>query len=192
MSGTNVKKLNIKNAVLVVIDMQEKLVAAMEGQEALIAQTEKLIKGFAVLGLPLIFTQQYTKGLGETIEPIKNATADEDGNVNFGYVEKLSYSVTGAPEFNRLLEASGRKQIVVCGIEAHVCVQQSVLDFLEGGYEVFVCADTAASRNKRDKRTALKRMGSAGAVITTMESVLFELIGTAEHPNFKAISKIVK
>jgi isochorismate hydrolase len=192
MSGASIKKLDIKDTVLVVIDLQEKLVVAMDDTEALVARTEKLIKGFAALELPMIFTQQYTKGLGETISAIKNATADGEGSVKFGYLEKLSYSAMGAPEFVRLLEDSGKKQIIVCGIEAHVCVQQSVLDFLEENYEVFVVADAVSSRNKQDKLISLKRMAAAGAVITTMESVLFELIGTAEHPKFKTVSKIVK
>jgi isochorismate hydrolase len=192
MSGRTIKKLDIENTALVAIDLQEKLIAAMENRETLVAQTVKLVKGFAALGLPMIFTQQYTNGLGETISAIKNATADEEGNVNFDYVEKLSYSVMGAPEFVRLLKASGKNQIIICGIEAHVCVQQSVLDFLEEDYEVFVAADAISSRNKLDKRVSLKRMAAAGAVITTMESVLFELIGTAEYPKFKAISKIVR
>lgn len=183
MSG-RIQKLNEDDALLVVIDMQEKLVRAMDDEAGLTARAEKLVKGFTAIGLPVLFTQQYTKGLGGTIEEIKNA--------DFSFVEKLSYSVMGAPEFSGLLASAGRKQLVVCGIEAHVCVQQSVLDFLEAGYEAFVAADATASRNPRDKRTALRRMSGAGAVITTMESVLFELLGTAEHPKFKAISNIVK
>jgi nicotinamidase-related amidase len=192
MGDVFIKKLYEKDAILVVIDIQEKLIRAMAEEDELTARTEKLVKGFAALGLPMIFTQQYTKGLGETIEPVKAATADADGKADFSFVEKLSYSVMGAPEFVSLLEASGKKQIVVCGIEAHVCVQQSVQSFLEAGYDVFVAVDATSSRNRLDKRAALRRVGVAGAVITTAEAVLFELIATAEHPKFKAISKIVK
>jgi nicotinamidase-related amidase len=192
MSGSKIKRLQWDETLLVVVDMQEKLVAAMDKPGMLVQQVEKLVKGFATLELPILFTQQYTKGLGETVDAIKAATADENGNEWLGYTEKLSYSVMGEPVFADKLRASGRKQIVICGIEAHVCVLQSALDFLAEGYEVFLVANAVASRSRVDSGMAFRRAEEAGAVVTTIEAVLFELIGTAAHPKFKSISALVK
>ncbi|MDR1068863.1 MAG: isochorismatase family protein [Clostridiales Family XIII bacterium] len=191
MSGTT-KRLQWDEALLVVVDMQEKLVAAMDKPGMLVEHAEKLVKGFAALELPMLFTQQYTKGLGETVAPVKAATADENGSEWFSYIEKLSYSVMGEPAFVEKLRASGRKQIVICGIEAHVCVLQSALDFLDEGYDVFLVANAVASRSRVDSGMAFRRVEEAGAVVTTIEAVLFELLGTAAHPKFKSISALVK
>ncbi|MDR0851392.1 MAG: isochorismatase family protein [Clostridiales Family XIII bacterium] len=194
-------RLNKTGAVLVVVDMQEKLVPAMDNRESLVAACEKLVKGCAILGVPAIFTQQYTKGLGATIPEIENAWRDgtqdgtqEDGStVHFPAVDKMSFSVGREKAFlEELSKVRAKKKIILCGIESHVCVLQSALDFRIAGFSVFLAADAAASRHDRDYTTALRRLERAGVVVTTTESILFELLGDAKHPKFKEISNLVK
>lgn len=201
------RKLNSKEAILVVIDMQEKLVPAMSNESELVIAGEKIVKGCRIFDMPIIFTQQYTKGLGSTIEEIKeaakvivdDAAADEAAEVaeaeeaaSFEFVEKTAFSVVGEPDFVRELKRYEATDIIICGIETHVCLQQSVLDFLEDGYNVFVAADACSSRSEFDYERSLSRMEAAGAVVTTVESILFEILQGATNPKFRDISKLVK
>ncbi len=192
------KKIRIdrEDVVFVGIDFQEKLMPAMKNSEELEQQTVKLIKGLKVLGVPMIFTQQYTKGLGMTSPSFQEAfgeTAGEgDHQSEFTYIEKSSFSAMGEPEFERVLKESKRNTVIIAGIEAHVCVQLTVLDLLENGYNVFVVNDCISSRSNTDKKYAQRRMGDSGAIGTTYESVLFELCGGAKDASFKQISAIVK
>ncbi len=180
-------KMKKEDAVLLVIDFQERLMPIMRDQEALGLTTAKLIKGCGILGLPTLVTQQYTKGLGETVAVIKEALGE-----NFAPIEKISFSCCGEPAFIEALEQTKKKIVLVSGIESHVCVQQTVLDLLSSGYEVFIINDCIASRNNNDKKYAQRRMGDAGAVGTTCEAALFELCVSAKAPEFKAISALVK
>ena len=194
--GNQVIKLKKEEAVLVGIDFQERLMPAMKSKEELEICAGKLIRGCRILGVPVIMTQQYTKGLGPTISSVAKALTDSLGEgipeTGFDPVEKTSFSALGEPEFVKRLEKLGRKTVVISGIEAHVCVQQTVIDLLEKGYTVFVANDCISSRNNTDKKYAQRRMGDAGAVGTTCESILFELCGGAREPGFKQISALVK
>ena len=181
------KRLTRDDCILVAIDYQEKLVPAMYEKESLIQKTERLVRGFGILSLPVLFTQQYTKGLGETIEEIRQAAGEEAV-----YIDKLTFSAWGDENFVTEFKKRRRNTAVVVGIEAHVCEQQTVLDLLEEGYTVYVAADCVSSRSAFDRDVALKRMGEAGAVITTYESILFELVGWCKAEEFKQISKLVK
>ncbi|HWQ79174.1 MAG TPA: hydrolase [Anaerovoracaceae bacterium] len=194
--GNQVLRLKKEDAVLVGIDFQERLMPAMKGGEDLEAASVKLFKGCRVLGVPVIVTQQYTKGLGPTVAAITEAMTEpigeEVGAEEFRHIEKASFSAMGEPAFVEELEKLGRKTVIIAGIEAHVCVQQTVIDLLEKGYTVFVANDCISSRSNTDKKYSQHRMGGAGAVGTTCESILFELLRGAKEPGFKQISAIVK
>lgn len=194
--GNQVLKLKKEDAVLVGIDLQERLMPAMKGGEELEAAVVKLIKGCRILGVPVIVTQQYTKGLGATVAAVAAALTEplgeETAAAEFRHVEKTSFSAMGEPAFAEALEKLGRKTVIIAGIEAHVCVQQTVIDLLEKGYAVFIANDCIASRNNNDKKYSQRRMGDAGAVGTTCESILFELLKGAREPGFKQISALVK
>jgi nicotinamidase-related amidase len=194
--GNKVLRLKKEDTVLVGIDFQERLMPAMKGNEELEAAIVKLVKGCRILGVPAVMTQQYTKGLGPTISAVAAALTEPIGEdiaaAEFQPVEKTSFSAMGEPVFVETLEKLGRKTVIIAGIEAHVCVQQTVIDLLEKGYTVFVANDCISSRSNTDKKYAQRRMGDAGAVGTTYESILFELLGGAKEPGFKQISALVK
>ena len=179
-------RLKKEDCILVVIDYQEKLVPAMADRENLVATSAKLIKGFNILNLPILITQQYTKGLGETIPEIKEAAGDVP------YLEKMTFSAWDDENFVAEFQKRNRKTVVVIGIEAHVCEQQTVLDLLEEGCTVYVAADCVGSRSEKDRDYAIERMRGAGAIITTYESILFELLGWSKAEEFKQISALVK
>ena len=175
-----------ENAAFVAIDFQERLMPVMSDTARLEEKTIKLIKGLNALGIPGLVTQQYTKGIGETIPSIAEALGE------FEYIEKNSFSCMANDEFVSRLEALGKKDIIVCGIEAHICVQQTVLQLLEAGYNVYLVQDCVGSRKENDKNIACQRMAAAGAVVTTYEAVLYELLKGAKAEGFKAVSAIVK
>jgi nicotinamidase-related amidase len=199
-----------EDAALVVIDMQEKLVPAMYGMHELIYRTEMLLRGCTLLGMPVFFTQQYTKGLGQTIDAIQQAYLDSVAETNenvkrasedqiapqeqadFSYIEKTAFSVMDEPALAAALEATARREILLCGIEAHVCVMQSALDMADLGYTVRVAADAAASRHASDADRAYARMERAGITITSVESLLFDLMKDSRHPLFRRISALVR
>jgi nicotinamidase-related amidase len=194
--GNKVLRLKKEDTVLVGIDFQERLMPAMKGSEELETAIVKLVKGCRILGVPAVMTQQYTKGLGPTISAVAASLTEPIGEdvaaAEFQPVEKTSFSAMGEPVFVETLEKLGRKTVIIAGIEAHVCVQQTVIDLLEKGYTVFVANDCISSRSNTDKKYAQRRMGDAGAVGTTYESILFELLGGAKEPGFKQISALVK
>ena len=194
--GNQVLKLKKENAVLVGIDFQEKLMPAMRNRDEVEASTVKLVKGCRILGVPVIMTQQYTKGLGSTVPSIAAALSEPleeaAGSEKFQIIEKTSFSAVGEPAFVQALEKLGRKTVIIAGVEAHVCVQQTVIDLLDNGYTVFVANDCISSRNDTDKKYSQRRMNDAGAVGTTFEAILFELLKGAKEPGFKQISALVK
>ncbi len=178
--------VNKEDAVLVLIDFQERLMPAMHNKEELEKTVEKLIKGCKILGVPAIVTQQYTKGLGPTIPSLHEALGD------YNPIEKTSFSAMGEPEFEKELKELGRKSVILTGIESHVCVQQTALDLIDKGYDVFLVVDCVSSRSSNDMKYALKRMAGLGAIVTTYEAVLFELLKGAREEGFKQISALVK
>lgn len=194
-------KIRKEDAVLVIIDMQERLMPAMKDGEDAEAALVKLARGCRILEVPVLVTQQYTKGLGSTVPEVEKAVAGgffardgmgEESVRPFEPVEKTSFSAMGEPAFVSALKASGRKTVILTGVESHVCVQQTCLDLLEEGYSVFLAVDCVASRRNSDKKQAVRRMTQAGAVGTTFESVLFELTGGAKEEGFRQISALVK
>ena len=183
------KKLKIdkRDAILVAIDFQERIMPAMKNNKELEEKMVKLTTGCMELGIPSVITQQYTKGLGMTIPSLQEAFGD-----TFRPIEKTSFSAMGEETFVNALSVSGKRTVILTGIEAHVCVQQTALDLIEAGYDVFLVVDAIASRDNNDKKYAQRRISEAGAVCTTYESVLFELVGGAREEGFKQISAIVK
>jgi len=175
-----------ENTIGLVIDIQERLVPVMEENEQLIENCKKLIQGLQILGLPLLVTQQYTKGLGETIEEIKTLIPD------FQFIEKKDFSCYDEPEFAEKLDNSGAKNVILCGIESHVCVLQTAIDLKEAGYVPVVVMDCVSSRSFDNVDLAAERFRYEGIMMTSLESVLFELTQSAGAPGFKEISKLVK
>ena len=175
-----------QSTVLLIIDVQEKILPVINNHQNIVQNTLKLIKGFKVMNLPIFYTEQYPKGLGPTTGDLKNELTDAE------YFEKMSFSCFGAIDLFRKFEDKNLSQIVVTGIESHVCVQQTVLDLLENKFQVNVAADAVSSRRETDYRIALERMRGYGAEITTTESILFELLNVCGTDTFKKVSKIVK
>lgn len=169
-----------------VIDIQEKLFLHMDQKEELLRKCLILLKGLQVLKVPVMITEQYPKGLGPTIDQVNQVV----GRIN--PIEKISFSCCHEPAFLESLNRFNRNTIIVCGIEAHVCVLQTVIDLIDAGYKPVVVADCISSRNGEDKRISLERMRDAGAVVTTCESILFELARVAGTDEFKVISGLVK
>jgi isochorismate hydrolase len=180
------KLLIPEQTALLIIDIQERILPVINNNQLVVENTIKLIKGFKILGLPIYFTEQYPKGLGPTTRVI----VDELGDLK--PFDKMSFSCSGAGELFDEFKKKNLSQIVVCGIEAHVCVQQTVLDLVENNIQVNVAADAVSSRKEIDYRTALERMRQHGTEITTTESILFELLNVCGTPQFKEVSKILK
>jgi len=175
-----------EQAVGLVIDMQERLFPFITENEALTRNAGILIRGLQALQLPVIVTEQYTKGLGPTIKPLQDLMAGME------ILEKSAFSCCDDLAFMKKLEELDRKFVVITGIESHVCVLQTTIDLLTHNYIPVVVEDCVSSRSLNDKRIAIYRMRKEGAVITTYESVLFELLRYSGTEEFKAISRLVK
>lgn len=171
-----------EEAIALVVDYQEKLVPVMKENELLIYHSQILLQGLKILEVPMIITQQYTKGLGTTVQAITAAMESEE------YVEKISFSAYE----NVKSQIQGKKFVIVCGIESHVCVLQTVIDLAAAGYVPVVVEDCISSRKKHDKKIALERMYQEGAIITTAESLLFELLREAGTDTSKKIQRLIK
>ena len=180
------KLLKPDSTALLIIDIQERILPVISNHERVVEYTLKLIKGFRALGLPIYYTEQYPKGLGPTARLIM----DELGDLK--PFDKMSFSCSGAGELFNEFKQKNLSQIVVCGVESHVCVQQTVLDLIENGLQVNLAADAVSSRKEIDYLTALDRMRHHGVEVTTTEAILFELLNVCGTPQFKEVSKIVK
>ena len=178
--------LTVDNSVMVAIDFQERLFPVMHDKEKLLKNVLKLIKGAQALQVPVIITEQYPKGLGPTLPEIKELIPDMQP------IEKTCFSCCDEGNFTNALEATKRKQVLICGIEAHICVYQTAMALLRAGYEVQVVTDCISSRDPENKIVSLFKMGSAGASPTTVETALFELLKVGRGDTFKEISNIVK
>jgi nicotinamidase-related amidase len=174
------------DALLLIIDIQTKLLKVIFEKERLVSACTKLIQAARLLEVPMVMTEQYPKGMGPTDPQIMEILED------VAAIEKLSFSCCGAEDFSQKIAGLGRKQIVIIGIEAHVCVLQTVHDLLHQGYSVYVPYDAVSSRKKDDYANALDRMRQAGAVIGSAESAVFELVERAGTPLFKSVSKLIK
>lgn len=170
----------------VVIDIQEKLFPHMHENDNLLKRVSVLIQGLQFMDIPLIVTEQYTRGLGYTIDPVKNLFH------GFNPIEKISFSCLDEPLFNDQMKWLRKKFVILAGIETHVCVLQTMEDLLEEGKIPVIIEDCVSSRRQSDKKTAILRMRQEGAIVTTSESVLFELCRHAGNERFKAVSGLVK
>ncbi|MFC1902057.1 hydrolase [Chloroflexota bacterium] len=178
--------LTTENAALVVIDIQDRMMRVMNDKERLLQNLQKLVKGMRVLEVPVILTEQYPAGLGPTLPELAQLLPD------IRPIEKLSFSCWGEDRFRQELEALKRQQVIIAGIEAHVCVYQTAMDLSRLGYEVHVAADCVSSRETANKEVCLAQMSGAGISLTTTEMALFELLRVAQGDKFKQISNIVK
>jgi nicotinamidase-related amidase len=190
------QQLKREHSILAVVDYQERLMPVIHRSEATLEAAAKLIRGCRVLGVPILAAQQYTKGLGETVAPLARALTESltagGAPASFDPVEKTAFSCWGEPVFVQRLKETKRKQVILCGVETHICVLQTTLDLLREGYEVFLPLDTISSRKTEDREAALRRMAAAGAAETTVEAVLFELLQDKQADGFKQISALVK
>ncbi|MCF8359657.1 MAG: isochorismatase family protein [Prolixibacteraceae bacterium] len=179
-------RIERENCVGLVIDVQEKLVPAMHKMDKTLGHLKRLILGLQELSVPLLFTQQYSKGLGETIPDVSTLIG------GFSYIEKDTFSCCDEPSFVEALKQKDVQHVIIAGIESHVCVLQTAIDLKAAGYSPVVVADCITSRSKSDVRIALQRFAYEGIMVASMESVLFELTRTSKAPEFKSISKLVK
>jgi hypothetical protein len=170
---------------LLIVDVQEKLVPMIAGIYRMLANCRMLLQGAKILGVPAFVTEQYPKGLGKTVPQLAELLDPAAEKLRFSCAEVLDWGVATAQPDNRF-------QIVVAGIEAHVCVLQTVLDLLGSGFQVYVAADAVSSRDEFDRRIAFDRMSAGGATIVTTESVLFEWCEQSGTPEFKQISQLIK
>ena len=178
--------LTIQDASLLIVDVQGKLARLMHEKEALFENLQKLIKGVQVLNVPILWVEQNPAGLGPTIPEIAGLLADVTP------ISKMSFNSCRNAQFVVTLEALNRRQVLIAGIETHICVYQTAASLLDMGYEVQVVADAVSSRKPGNQTIGLERMRDAGATLTSVETALFELLEVAEGDAFKAILDIVK
>lgn len=176
----------LENAVLVIVDIQEAFRSAISDFPLIAAKTSIAVRGFIALDLPIIVTEQYPKGLGRTAEEILFVLPDD-----FEVVEKSSFSSCGTAAFIEKLRETGARQVVLCGLETHICVNQTAHDLLNEGFEVHLLTDAVASRFKEDKEAGLKKMQMNGAVPSSVEMALFELLRDAKHEKFKEVQALI-
>jgi len=182
-------KLEAANSVFLLIDLQSNLAVAMKKEVYAVCESNVnlIVSSCETMKVPVIVTEQYSKGLGNTVEPVKARLKEQ-----YKPIDKLSFSCWGDPVFQNTFAGLKRKYVMVAGIESHVCVLQSVVDLVVQGYYVHVISDAVCSRFKIDWKNALKYMRDAGAVITTTEIAVFQLLQKAGTPEFKVISPLFR
>jgi len=178
--------LDIQNCCLVVVDVQGKLAQLMHGKEILFKNIQILIKTAKILNIPILWCQQCPNVLGPTLPEIEQLLTDIEP------IDKSAFSCCGDEQFNIKLNESKRQQVILCGIETHVCIYQTAADLLTKGFSVDLIADAVSSRTQENKQIAINRMAAEGVNISCTEMALFELLKTAEHPQFKQIAKLIK
>lgn len=180
--------LNAQDSLLVIVDVQQRLTAAMPAgiRERVIGQVKILLTAARVLAVPVVVTEQYPKGLGPT-EPELMSQLEENTVV----IEKTSFSCMNVADFCTQVDKTACKQIVLTGMESHICILQTALDLQAQGHQVFVVEDAVSSRSKANQYNSLQRLRHAGVVITNVESVIFEWLGDAKHPQFKTLATLI-
>ena len=178
--------LSKDDSLLLIIDVQERLARVMERKEEVVKNISHLIEACKLLGVPIVITEQYPKGLGSTLEEIKSILPE------YKPVEKLSFNCCSEEPFMEAIREKERKKIIITGMETHICVLQTTLGLLERSYHVHVVSDAVCSRKEENHNIGIEFMRDAGAVITSTETVLFQLLGRAGTPEFKAISQRIK
>lgn len=176
-----------EDTMALIIDYQDKLMPVINQQEVLCEKSKILIKGLNTLGIPMIVSQQYTKGIGMTVASIIESIGD-----TFSYYDKVTFSCADDEEIMKVIVQERKKNIIICGVEAHICVLQTVIDLIEKGYHVVLVENCIGSRQESDRLMAIERARQEGATITTYESILFELTRSAKHEKFKVISSLIK
>ncbi|HEY6331226.1 MAG TPA: isochorismatase family protein [Blastocatellia bacterium] len=182
-----ISRLSREQAALAVIDMQEAFRPVIPDFGQVAVQIGKAIQGAQLLEIPIIVTEQYPRGLRHTASEALRHLSENDR-----VIEKICFSAYQAEGFRSTLIAKNIKQVIICGIEAHICVSQTVLDLLSGGFEVYMLVDCITSRHPQSKEVALSRLSKAGAIQSNLEMALFEMMGTAESPQFKAVQSLIK
>lgn len=181
---THPARMSAGDTGLLVIDLQEKLVPKIDHADAVVRNTAFLIDAARLLEMPVLGTEQYPKGLGPTVPELAKRLPERP--------DKVAFSCCAIPSVPEAFHRAARPKVVLAGIETHVCVLQTALDLLAGGFQVFVPVDAVGSRYPIDHDTALHRMERAGAVLATAETCAFEWVGGAGHPQFKQISRLVQ
>ncbi len=182
--------MSVHDTALLVVDVQERLVPAISDRQLVVWNCGRLLDGAGILGLPVCATEQYPKGLGPTVAELAQRLSRL--RPVGGLPSKLTFSCGGCPELFDNLRQLGRSKILVCGMETHVCVQQTVLDLLADGWRIYVAVDAVGSRFRIDHQTALRRMECCGATLTTTEAALFEWCQVAGTEQFRQISQLVR
>src|SRR5215813_5005759 len=179
--------LELTRSALAIIDVQEAFRTSINNFTAIAERIAVMVQGAQLLGVPILLTEQYPKGLGHTASEIM-AVLPHSVRV----IEKTTFSSCGVQPFQSALEQAGTKHVMVCGIEAHICVNQTVHDLLAAGFTVHLLTDCVSSRKLPDRKAATRKMQMSGAIFSTVETALFELIRDAQHEQFKAIQKLIK
>lgn len=180
------KMLDVENSLLLVIDIQERLVASLD-KDVIVSKVGKLVDAANILDVPVVLSEQYPKGLGHTVPTISEKLKPETP-----IVEKCSFSLLREEGFLDKIKAYGKKQIVICGIETHICVHQTAAELMDAGFEVFVAKDACASRNKYEFKQGIESMHDNGAKISCLEIILFEWLRSAKNPKFKEVQVLIK
>lgn len=178
--------LNPQDSLVLIIDIQEKLVRALD-KDIVVKRASNLVKSAKILDIPVIVTEQYPKGLGATVEALSSNLPE-----NAQIVEKTAFNALLEDGLLEKLKSFGKKQIVICGIETHICVHQTAAALLREGFEVYVAKDACASRNKYEFKQGIEIMEANGAKISCVEIILFEWLQTAKNPNFKEVQALIK
>ena len=178
--------LDEKNCLLVIVDVQGKLAQLMHDRENLFKNIRILIQASKILNIPILWCQQVPAALGPTVPEIEELLKDNQP------INKSCFSCAACEQFNEKLKALERKQVMLCGIESHVCVYQTAVDLVSRDYQVDVIADAVSSRTLDNRQIGLNLMASAGVRISSTETALFEILKSAEHPHFKQFAKLVK
>lgn len=179
--------LNPQDCVLLVVDIQQKFANVLDDWARLVERTGILVEACTQLNIPILVSEQYPKGLGATESMLVQKLPS-----SARLFEKMTFGCGAVPEFQAHLAGLNRKQVIVCGLEAHICVSQSVHQIIAQGYQVHLAQDAIASRSKSDWKAAMAKMQQSGAVPSCVEMMLFELLGSAEHPAFKFIQSLIK
>lgn len=178
--------LKIENSVLVIVDVQGKLAQLMFDKETLFRNCVILTKAAKILDIPIIWCQQNPNALGDTIPELAELLTEQTS------IDKLCFSCAGHPDFIERFNALKRQQVILCGIETHICVHQTAMNLLDKDCDIHVVADAVSSRTESNRDVGLQRMRDEGVLVSSTEMALFELLKTAEHPNFKEVAKLIK
>ena len=188
MNPETAKLTSADDSILLLIDIQEKLAHAMSEnvRQSVLQQTKSLLTAATTLGVPIVVTEQYPRGLGPTEDVLKQNFHDD-----VSVIEKTCFSCFESDSFNQTIESSQKRQVIITGMEAHICVLQTAIDLQQTGFSVFVVEDAIASRVESNKHNAIERLRQAGVVVSNTESVIFEWLRDAKHEHFKALSRLI-